>query len=156
VAAVVEARSTLSLVGGEIAGRRVAVVEDGPTLTHGGMTYGAGTVAARRFGAAFVIDPRPYATGSLAETLRRYPALEPLLPAMGYGPAQMRELEATLNALPVDAVLAATPIDLTRILRLKKPVVRVRYELEEVRGPSLASLVEPIVRVARGTAPTPG
>jgi len=156
VAAVIEARSTLSLVGGEIAGRRVAVVEDGPTLTHGGMTYGAGTVAARRFGAAFVIDPRPYATGSLAETLRRYPALEPLLPAMGYGPAQMRELEATLNALPVDAILAATPIDLTRILRLDKPVVRVRYELEEVRGPSLASLLEPIVRVARGTAPTSG
>ncbi len=156
VAAVIEARSTLSLVGGEIAGRRVAVVEDGPTLTHGGMTYGAGTVAASRFGAAFVIDPRPYATGSLAETLRRYPALEPLLPAMGYGPAQMRELEATLNALPVDVVLAATPIDLTRILRLHKPVVRVRYELEEVRGPSLASLLEPIVRVARGTAPRPG
>ncbi len=154
VAAVIEARSTLSLIGCEIAGRRVAVVEDGPTLTHGGMTYGAGIVAARRFGAAFVIDPRPYATGSLAETLRRYPALEPLLPAMGYGPAQMRELEATLNAMPVDVVLAATPIDLTRILRLEKPVVRVRYELEEARGPSLVSLLEPIVRVARETAPT--
>ena len=154
VAAMIEARSTLSLVGGEIAGRRVAVVEDGPTLTHGGMTYGAGTVAARRFGAAFVIDPRPYATGSLAETLRRYPDLEPLLPAMGYGPAQMRELEATLNAMPVDVILAATPIDLTRILRLERPVVRVRYELEEVRGPSLASLLEPIVRAAREPAPS--
>ncbi len=156
LAAVIEARSTLSLVGGEVTGRRVAVVEDGPTLTHGGMTYGAGTVAARRFGAAFVIDPRPYAVGSLAETLRRYPDLEPLLPAMGYGPAQMRELETTLNALPVDAILAATPIDLTRILRLDKPVIRVRYELEEVRGPSLASLLEPIVRAARETVPRSG
>jgi len=154
VAAVIEARSALSLVGGAIAGRRVAVVEDGPTLTHGGMTYGAGIVAARRYGAAFVIDPKPYATGGLAETLRKYPRLESLLPAMGYGPVQMHELEATLNAMPVDVVLSATPIDLTRVLRLDKPVVRVRYELEEAKGPPLASLLEPIVRSARASAPT--
>lgn len=148
-ATVVEARSALSLVGGSIAGRRVAVVEDGPTLTHGGMTFGAGIVAARRNGVAAIVDPRPYAHGSLAATLRRYPDLEPLLPAMGYGNEQVRELEATLNAMPVDAVLAATPIDLGRILRLRHPVVRVRYELEQVRGPSLASLLEPVVRAAR-------
>ncbi len=151
VAVIVEARSALSLVGGEITGRRVAVVEDGPTLTHGGMTYGAGIVAARRFGAAFVVDPKPYAIGSLAETLRKYPSLGSLLPAMGYGPVQVHELEATLNAMPVDVVLAATPIDLTRILRLDKPVVRVRYELEEASGPTIKSLLEPIARAARQT-----
>ncbi len=155
VAAVVEARSALTLVGGEISGRRVAVVEDGPTLTHGGMTFGAGIVAAKRFGASFVIDPQPYVTGSLAETLRRYPKLQSLLPAMGYGPDQIHELESALNAMPVDIILAATPIDLTRVLRLEKPVVRVRYELEEARGPSLASLLEPIVRQARATMTTP-
>jgi predicted GTPase len=155
VAAVVEARSALTLVGGEISGRRVAVVEDGPTLTHGGMTYGAGIVAAKRFGASFVIDPKPYATGSLAETLRRYPRLQSLLPAMGYGPDQLHELESALNAMPVDIILSATPIDLTRVLRLEKPVVRVRYELDEARGPSLASLLDPIVRQARATSTTP-
>jgi predicted GTPase len=161
-AAVVEARSALSLVGGDIAGKRVAVVEDGPTLTHGGMTYGAGIVAAKRFHAAFVIDPEPYAVGSIAATLKRYPALEPLLPAMGYGDRQIRELEATLNAMPVDVVLSATPIDLTRVLKPNKPIVRVRYELEEVRGPSLESLLEPVVRIATekraaavGRAPAP-
>ncbi len=114
-ASVVEARSRLALEGGEIAGRRVVVVEDGPTLTHGGMTYGAGIVAARRF-AAELVDPAPYAIGSIRATLDRYPALEPLLPAMGYGDQQIRELEATLNAVPADLVLAATPIDLRRVL----------------------------------------
>ena len=110
----------------------MAVVEDGPTLTHGGMTYGAGVVAARRFGAAEIVDPVPYAVGELAETLARYPALEHLMPAMGYGQGQMHELETTLNAMPADLVLSATPIDLTRVLKLDKPVVRVRYELEEM------------------------
>ncbi|HEY6057463.1 MAG TPA: cyclic 2,3-diphosphoglycerate synthase [Candidatus Limnocylindrales bacterium] len=152
-AAIVEARSTLSLVGGEIAGRSVAVVEDGPTLTHGGMTFGAGIVAARRFGAAAIVDPRPYAVGSLADTLRRYPALDSLLPAMGYGDGQVRELETTLNAMPADVVLAATPIDLTRILRLAKPVVRVRYELDQVAGPALEELLAPIASLAAGNAP---
>ncbi len=92
------------------------VVEDGPTLTHGGMTYGAGIVAARRFGAAEVVDPRPYAGGELAATLAKYPALENLLPAMGYGDKQIHELEAALTAIPADVVLAATPIDITRVL----------------------------------------
>jgi predicted GTPase len=152
-APVVLARSALTLQGGEIAGKRVAVVEDGPTLTHGGMTYGAGVVAARRYGAAEIVDPVPYAVGELAETLARYPALEHLIPAMGYGQGQMSELETTLNAMPADLVLSATPIDLTRVLHLLKPVVRVRYELEEMASqsgaPSLTDLLGPIVELAR-------
>jgi predicted GTPase len=151
-ARVIPARSALTLVGGEIAGKRVAVVEDGPTLTHGGMTYGAGVVAARRYGAAEIVDPVPYAVGQLAETLARYPALEHLVPAMGYGQGQMHELETTLNAMPADLVLSATPIDLTRVLHLTKPVVRVRYELEEIPqagAPSLTDLLGPIVERAR-------
>jgi predicted GTPase len=152
-ARVVLAKSTLQLVGGDIAGKRVAIVEDGPTLTHGEMTFGAGVVAARRFGAAEIVDPRPYATGELARTLAKYPDLERLLPAMGYGRQQMDELEATLNAMPADLVLAANPIDLTRILRLTKPVVRVRYELEELppelEAASLGDLLAPIVARAR-------
>jgi len=155
-ARVVPARSSLTLVGGEIRGKRVAVVEDGPTLTHGGMTYGAGIVAARRFGASEIVDPVPFATGELAATLARYPALEHLLPAMGYGQGQMHELESTLNAMPADLVLSATPIDLTRVLKLEKPMVRVRYELEEMAGdaagheqPNLTELLAPIVERAR-------
>jgi predicted GTPase len=136
------------------------VVEDGPTLTHGGMTYGAGVVAARRFGAGEMVDPRPYAVGELARTLAKYPALENLLPAMGYGRDQMDELEQTLNAMPADLVLAANPIDLTRVLTLDKPVVRVRYELEELdpepEAPSLGDLLAKIVDLARGDAERPG
>ncbi len=152
-ASVVLARSVLTLQGGEIAGKRVAVVEDGPTLTHGGMTFGAGVVAARRFGASEIVDPVPYAVGELAGTLARYPALERLLPAMGYGIGQMRELETTLNLMPADLVLSATPIDLTRVLDLRKPIVRVRYELEELPPEpgraGLAELLGPIVERAR-------
>jgi predicted GTPase len=117
------------------------------------MTYGAGVVAARRFGAAELVDPRPYAKGDLARTLAKYPDLENLLPAMGYGREQMDELEETLNAMPADLVLAANPIDLTRVLTLEKPIVRVRYELEELEpeadAPSLGDLVAPIVARAR-------
>jgi predicted GTPase len=153
-AKVVLARSALTLVGGDIKGKRVAVVEDGPTLTHGGMTFGAGIVAARRFGAGEIVDPKPYAVGELADTLRRYPALENLLPAMGYGHKQMAELETTLNAMPADVVLSATPIDVTRVLKLSKPVVRVGYELEEAPDanagqPTLTDLLAPIVAKAR-------
>jgi predicted GTPase len=144
-AALVKARSALALEGGDIAGKSVVVVEDGPTLTHGGMTFGAGIVAAKRFGASEIVDPRPYATGELKATLEKYPDLDRLLPAMGYGDVQLRELESALNATPADVVLAATPIDLTRILTLTKPVVRVRYELEEVEGPSLRGLLQPVI-----------
>jgi predicted GTPase len=145
-AAIVDARSALTL-DRPIEGRTVAVVEDGPTLTHGEMTYGAGIVAARRFGAT-PVDPRPYAVGGLADVLARYPRLEALLPAMGYGATQVGELEATLNAIPADLVLAATPIDLTRIMKLTKPVVRVRYELDEVEPGALRGLLEPIIAMA--------
>ena len=148
-AEILTARSDLTLVGPPIEGRRVVVVEDGPTLTHGGMTYGAGVVAARRFGAARLVDPRPAAVGSIREVLDRYPMLEPLVPAMGYGESQIRELEATLNAVDADLVLCATPIDLTRVLTLNKPMTRVRYELVEAGGTPLADLIEPIVRMAR-------
>lgn len=148
-AAIIEARSVIRLER-PISGLRVAVVEDGPTLTHGEMTYGAGVVAARRFGAAEIVDPRPYAIGSIAATLAAYPRLERLVPAMGYGEAQVRDLERTLDAMPVDVVLSASPIDLGRLLRLRHPVVRVRYELEEVGDPSLASFLAPIIAAARG------
>jgi predicted GTPase len=151
-AAVIDARSDLALVGPAIEGKRVVVVEDGPTLTHGGMPYGAGVVAARRFGAAGLVDPHSAAVGTIREVLDRYPALEPLVPAMGYGAAQIAELEATLNAVDADLVLSATPIDLTRLVHLTKPITRVRYELAPVAGPQLADLIEPIVRAARPTA----
>ena len=147
-ARIVLARSALALTG-DVVGKSVAVVEDGPTLTHGGMTYGAGIVAARRFMARQIVDPRPYAVGSLAKVLRAYPDLQRLVPAMGYGDAQVRDLEATLNAMPAELVLSGTPIDLTRVLKLNKPIVRVRYELEEVEGPRLRELLRPIVAAAR-------
>jgi len=148
-AQIVVARSSLTLEGGDVAGKSVIVVEDGPTLTHGGMTFGAGVVAARRFGATRLVDPRPFAVGSIREVLDRYPALEPLVPAMGYGATQMAELAATLNASDADLVLSATPIDLRRVLQIDKPVVRVRYELEQVGGTPLTELLAPIVARAR-------
>jgi predicted GTPase len=112
------------------------------------MTYGAGVVAAKRFGAAEVVDPRPYATGELAETLAKYPKLERLLPAMGYGDKQIHELESALEAIPADVVLAATPIDITRVLSISKPVIRVRYELEPVTG-SVAEHLAPVIARAK-------
>jgi predicted GTPase len=125
-----------------IRGRRVLVIEDGPTLTHGGMTYGAGIVAARRFGAAEIIDPRPYAVGGIAGTFEKYPDTGPLLPAMGYGAEQIRDLEATINATPCDVVIAATPIDLRRVLHdIKHPMDRVRYELQEIGRPTLNEIL---------------
>ena len=149
IAEIVTARSDLTLDGPSIAGKRVVVVEDGPTLTHGGMPYGAGIVAARRFGAAHLVDPRPAAVGSIREILDRYPALEPLVPAMGYGPAQIGELEATLNAVDADLVLSATPIDITRLVTLNKPITRVRYELAPVGDKPLGDVIEPIVRMTQ-------
>lgn len=148
-AVVVTATSELVLDGPPIAGKRVVVVEDGPTLTHGGMPYGAGVVAARRFGAARLVDPREQAVGTIRSVLQRYPALEPLVPAMGYGSVQIEDLEATLNGIDADLVLSATPIDLTRVLTLNKPITRVRYELAEAGGLSLKGLVAPIVGLTR-------
>lgn len=123
-----------------ITGKRVLVIEDGPTLTHGGMTYGAGTIAAARWGAAVRVDPRPYARGSIAATLAAYPALSCLLPAMGYSTQQMADLEATINATPCDAVIVGTPVDLRRLLTLQVPAVRVSYDLEEIGQPTLDML----------------
>jgi len=120
-----------------IRGRRVLVVEDGPTLTHGEMRFGAATVIARRFGAAEIVDPRPYAVGSIAETYRTYPGIGVLLPAMGYGDDQVRELEATIAAVPCDAVIVGTPIDLGRLVRIDQPVVRARYAMQELGQPTL-------------------
>ncbi len=120
-----------------ISGRRVLVVEDGPTLTHGEMTFGAGVIAARTFGASELVDPRPHAVGTMAETYRKYPHIGPLLPAMGYGPKQLADLEETINQADCDLVLFATPIHLTRIISINKPTLRVRYEYRDRRGSSL-------------------
>ncbi|MFN8620153.1 MAG: cyclic 2,3-diphosphoglycerate synthase [Chloroflexota bacterium] len=156
-AQVILARSSLALEGGSITGKRVIVVEDGPTLTHGGMTFGAGVVAAERFGASELVDPRESAVGEIEAVLMRYPKLRRLVPAMGYGPAQTADLAATLNGADADVVLAATPIDLRRVMTLDKPVVRVRYELEQVEGMPLAELLGPIVaRAAAGRVPILG
>jgi predicted GTPase len=124
-----------------IQGRRVLVVEDGPTLTHGEMAYGAGVVAARRFGAAKIVDPRPYAVGSILATYEKYPTTGAVLPAMGYGQEQVGELEQTINNTPCDLVIIATPIDLRRIVTIDKPSQRVRYEIQEVGRPNLADML---------------
>ena len=144
-AEVLTARSDLTLEGPSVEGKRVVIVEDGPTLTHGGMTYGAGVVAARRFGAAELVDPEPVAVGSIKAVLQRYPDLEPLVPAMGYGETQMRELKETLQRVDADIVLVATPIDLGRLLELDKPVTRVRYELAQVSGRPLREIVQGVL-----------
>ncbi len=124
-----------------IAGKRVLVIEDGPTLTHGEMAYGAGVVAARQFGAAEIIDPRPYAVGTIASTYEKYPTTGPVLPAMGYGREQIADLETTINNSPAELVIIATPIDLSRLINIQKPAQRVRYELKEIGRPTLADLL---------------
>jgi len=124
-----------------IRGKKVLAVEDGPTLTHGEMTYGAGIVAAQKFGALEFVDPRPFLRGSLKETFEKYPNIGPLLPAMGYGDQQVRDLGLTINATKCDGVVIGTPIDLRRIIDIKKPSTRVRYELQEIGSPDLGSVI---------------
>jgi predicted GTPase len=124
-----------------IRGKRALVIEDGPTLTHGEMKYGAGWVAARRFGASEIIDPKPYAVGTLAETFRKYPNTGPILPAMGYSDQQVADLQETINRTPADVVLIATPIDLRRLVKIEKPALRVRYELQEIGEPTLKQVL---------------
>jgi predicted GTPase len=124
-----------------IRGKRVLVIEDGPTLTHGEMAYGAGVVAAQQFGAAEIVDPRPYAVRTIADTYRKYPTTGAVLPAMGYGREQMADLEETINRAPVDLVIVATPIDLGRLVDIDKPNQRVRYELQEIGRPTLTDLL---------------
>ncbi|MEW6569228.1 MAG: cyclic 2,3-diphosphoglycerate synthase [Chloroflexota bacterium] len=142
-ATVIDAASPIYLQDpAAVRGKRVIVVEDGPTLTHGEMAYGAGWVAAQRFGAAEVVDPRPYAVGSIAATYQKYPTTGAVLPAMGYGETQVRELEQTINNARADLVIIGTPVDLGRLLDLNKPVQRVRYELQEIGQPTLADLLQ--------------
>ncbi|MFC2028451.1 cyclic 2,3-diphosphoglycerate synthase [Chloroflexota bacterium] len=142
-AIVIEAASPLFVDNPkEIKGKRVLVIEDGPTLTHGEMAYGAGFVAARRFGAAEIVDPRPFAVKSINETYKKYPKTGPVLPAMGYGDSQIKDLEETINRSDVDLVIVGTPIDLTRILKIDKPFQRVRYELQEIGQPTLEDILK--------------
>jgi predicted GTPase len=141
-ATIIEAASPIHMEHPEaVAGKRVLVIEDGPTLTHGEMTYGAGVVAAKRFGASQIIDPRPYAVGSIVETYRKYPNTGAVLPAMGYGQQQIAELEATINATPADLVIIGTPIDLRRLANIKLPSDRVFYELQEIGQPDLPQVL---------------
>ena len=148
-ARVVRAASPVTVEQPELVrGKRVLVIEDGPTLTHGGMSYGAGVVAARRDGAAEIVDPRPYAVGSIVETYAKYPNAAGILPAMGYGAQQIQELEETIRRTPADVVIVGTPIDLRRVLTIDKPAVRVRYELRELDG----GAIEDEVRRAVGSA----
>ena len=142
-ALVIEAASPLFIDQPElIRGKRVLVIEDGPTLTHGEMAYGAGWVAARRYGASEIVDPRPYAVGAIINTYRKYPNTGPILPAMGYGDEMIHDLESTINNAPVDLVISATPIDLNRIIRVNKPMQRVRYELQEIGKPTLEDVLK--------------
>lgn len=136
-----------------IRGKRVLVIEDGPTLTHGEMKYGAGWVAARRFGAAEIIDPKPYAVGTIAETFVKYPDTGPILPAMGYSDQQVADLEETIRRTPADVVLIATPIDLRRLIDIDKLALRVRYELQEVGEPTLHQVLGDFVVTHAGGTP---
>ncbi|MCL2199934.1 MAG: cyclic 2,3-diphosphoglycerate synthase [Defluviitaleaceae bacterium] len=145
-ATVIEAASTITVADPSlIRGKRVLVIEDGPTLTHGEMKIGAGIVAARRFGAAEIVDPRKYAVGKLAETFKIYPNIGNLLPAMGYGKEQMADLAATIDATPCDAVIIATPIDLNRVVKISKPNTRVDYALQEIGQPNLEEVIKDFV-----------
>ncbi|HPE41346.1 MAG TPA: hypothetical protein PLI77_09705, partial [Bacteroidales bacterium] len=143
----VDAASVLTVDKPElIKGKRVLVVEDGPTLTHGEMKIGAGTVAAMKYGATELIDPRPYTVGSLTTTFENYPNIGTLLPAMGYGEAQMKDLEKTIANTPCDAVVIGTPIDLPRFVNIKQPVVKIGYELQEIGTPTLETILQDFVK----------
>jgi predicted GTPase len=145
-AMVIDAASPIYLNEYEvIRGKKVLVVEDGPTLTHGEMSYGAGVIAARKFGAAELVDPRPFITGSLKETFKQYPEIGTLLPAMGYGDKQIRDLEKTINNSDADVIVIGTPIDLRKILHINKPAVRVFYELQEIGKPNLNDALKKVL-----------
>ncbi len=145
-ATIIEAASPISVDDGSlIAGKLALVIEDGPTLTHGEMQYGAGMVAAEKFGAEDVVDPRPYTVGSITETFEKYPDIGPLLPAMGYGAQQMKDLEETIAKTKCEVVIIGTPIDLRRVINIKQPSVRVSYDLQVVGKPSLTDVLKPII-----------
>ena len=142
-ATIIEAASPIQVDDPSVVrGKRVLVIEDGPTLTHGGMEYGAGVIAARRLGAAEIVDPRPYTVDSIAATYRRYPKIGRLLPAMGYGAEQIRDLQKTVDRAECDGVVIGTPIDLGRLLTFKVPATRVRYELQEIGLPNLEHVID--------------
>jgi predicted GTPase len=142
-AIVIEAASPITADDPDlIRGKRALVIEDGPTLTHGNMPYGAGTLVSKKLGANEIVDPRPYAVGSIKDIFTKYPHLGAVLPAMGYDRTQIAELEKTINATPCDIVVIGTPVDLRRMLRVNKPAVRVTYELEEVSKPTLKDVLE--------------
>lgn len=146
-AMVIDAASPISADNADkIRGKRVLVIEDGPTTTHGEMKYGAGVVLARKYGASELVDPRPYATGTIAGTFKQYSEIGELLPAMGYGPKQMKDLEATIKKAKCDVVVIATPIDLRRIIKIDKPTVRVGYDLQEIGKPTLEDALMPILK----------
>lgn len=146
-AVVVDAASVLTVNKPEqIRGKRVLVVEDGPTLTHGNMTIGAGSVAAMKYGAAELVDPRPYAVGSIVDTFKKYSHLENILPAMGYGEAQMRDLEKTIANVPCDLVVIGTPIDLPRFVKVNQPYVKIGYELQEIGTPTFETILQDFVK----------
>ena len=146
-ATIIEAASPVTVEKPDvIKGKRCLVVEDGPTLTHGGMKFGAGIVAAEKFGATEVVDPRPWITGTIAETFESYPDIGKLLPAMGYGEQQIKDLEATINAADCDVVIIGTPIDLRRLLHIEKPSVRVTYNLKEIGRPTVVNVLEPFTK----------
>ncbi|MHA1208324.1 MAG: cyclic 2,3-diphosphoglycerate synthase [Candidatus Freyarchaeota archaeon] len=142
-ATVIKAASPLTVENPElIRDKRVLVVEDGPTLTHGGMSYGVGIIAARKYAAKEIVDPRPYAVGSIREVFRNYPQIGSLLPAMGYSPKQIRELKETIEAVDCDSVIIGTPIDLRRFLKINKPTVRIKYDIQEIGKPDLEEALE--------------
>jgi predicted GTPase len=146
-AVIIEAASPILVDHAEhITGKRVLVVEDGPTLTHGEMKFGAGVVAACKFGASEIVDPRPWTVGTITATFKKYPDIGTLLPAMGYGARQVKDLETTINRVPCDAVVIGTPIDLSRLITIKKPTVRVRYELQEIGMPDLFDVLMPFLK----------
>jgi predicted GTPase len=145
-AVVIDAASTLDIDDPSlIKGKMVLAVEDGPTLTHGGMKIGAGVVAAQKFGAAGFVDPRPYTVGKLSETFETYPEIGTVLPAMGYGEQQLKDLETTINNTECDAVVIGTPIDLSRMIKINKPSTRVYYNLQEIGRPDLTQVLEEFV-----------
>ncbi|RKX85268.1 MAG: GTPase, partial [Spirochaetes bacterium] len=125
-----------------IRAKKVLVVEDGPTLTHGGMKFGAGVIAAKRFGAEEIIDPREYTSGKVKAMYEKYPDIGSVLPAVGYGEEQIKDLEKTINSVPADIVIIATPVDLTRIIKINKKMLKIDYELEEIGKPDLKELLE--------------
>ena len=148
-ATIIRAASPAMLQDGpSLRGKRVLVVEDGPTLTHGGMSFGAGTVAAQQAGVADRVDPRPYAVGTIAETFRKFPHIGRVLPAMGYSDIQLHELEATINRAECDVVVTGTPIDLGRLIRSHHPIRHVTYELQEIGRPALDEVLAPVIAAA--------